>query len=323
MMPLAQDSPASPGDFTSDENRAYFAKYVTDMVEFERGRVRGRYSLYGVADRLVVHLPSGAWRCGRQYGDDAVDFEMAVSGSDRETATAAVLRIVGRNGNGHHLVADRSANAEAPHGAAGADNDREREGASPTAEALAAPPKPVVLAPDVNKIPENFRAIPAWVGWRMVWVERKNEKPGRWTKVPIDIRTGGLAEADNPATWIDFQTAVANYQRLGCDGIGLCRTGDLVFVDLDGCLDADGGVLSCFSWAAKILAVLKGRAYVEISPSGRGIHAICRGKLPPGRRQFDEPDLDHTGFAFYDANRYFTFTGSRFQASGPIEEEEA
>jgi putative DNA primase/helicase len=192
-----------------------------------------------------------------------------------------------------------------------ANPDPHREGIS---QRPAMPPKPRILPPNVDEIPADLRNIPAWVGWRLV------QDDVRWTKEPVNIRTGGLAKSDNPATWVDFQTAVAGYKRLGCDGIGLCRTGDYLFIDLDGCLDANGKVLFSLTWAAKILPVLRGRAYAETSPSGTGIHAICRGKLPPGRRQFDEPGLDHTGFALYAANRFFTFTGHQLQASGPIED---
>jgi hypothetical protein len=104
----------------------------------------------------------------------------------------------------------------------------------------ATPPRPRILPPDVDEIPDELRAIPAWVGWRQVWVDGKDGKPGRWTKEPVNIRTGGLAESDNPATWVDFKTAAANYQRLNCDGIGLCLTDDWVGTDLDGVLDDDG-----------------------------------------------------------------------------------
>jgi putative DNA primase/helicase len=176
------------------------------------------------------------------------------------------------------------------------------------------PPKLAVIAPIVSAIPAELRDIRGWVGW---WWSVDDK--GRKTKKPANIRTGGLAENDNPATQVDFETALGGYKRWGCDGIGLCRTDDYVFIDLDGCLDANGKLLP-FPWVTKILGALKGRAYIERSVSGTGIHAICRGTLPPGARQFNEPGLEHTGFAFYDTNRYFTFTGCQLRASGPIED---
>jgi putative DNA primase/helicase len=128
-----------------------------------------------------------------------------------------------------------------------------------------------------------------------------------------------LAETDNPATWVNFETAVRTYLDYGCDGIGICRTADLIFGELDGVIDAEGHIRS-FPWAQKFLTAVRGRAYVESSPSGAGIHAICRGILPPGHRQFDEPGQIHTGFALYDSSRYFTITGHILKESGSIQD---
>jgi hypothetical protein len=172
--------------------------------------------------------------------------------------------------------------------------------------------KPAILPLDPVAIPTELRDISAWIGWKLV------QRDGRWSKEPVTIHNGALAETDNPATWCNFQTAVEGYKRLGCDGIGLCRNGDLVFLDLDGVLDSTGG-LKPFLWASKILSTVEGRAYIEKSPTGTGIHAICRGRLSEGRRQFDLPDAYHTGFAFYDRSRFFTFTGSVLPQSGAIQ----
>ena len=87
---------------------------------------------------------------------------------------------------------------------------------------------------------------------------------------------------------------------------------------MDGVVE-DGTVdLGPFSWAAKIVSVVAGRAYIEKSATGTGLHAVCRGTLPEGRRQFDEPALNHTGFAFYDRPKFFTFTGRVWPQSGAI-----
>src|SRR5262245_59435384 len=115
--------------------------------------------------------------------------------------------------------------------------------------------KPAILPLNADAIPHDLREIPAWVGYRLV------ERNGNWTKEPLNIRTGDLGKSDDQRTWSDFQTALAGYSRLGCDGIGLCRTGDLVFGDLDGVLDAAGN-LKPYPWAAKILLTMKGQAYI-------------------------------------------------------------
>jgi putative DNA primase/helicase len=177
---------------------------------------------------------------------------------------------------------------------------------------VAAPPaKPRVLELRQLNIPPELCKIDAWIGWKHILRE------GRWNKTPINLKTGALAKSDDPATWTSFKYALANYRRLGCDGIGLCRTEDLIFIDLDGVLDPAGNIRE-FPWAKPILETVKGRAYAERSVSGTGIHAVCRGTLPPGRREFDEPNLEHTGFGLYDTPRYFTFTGCVVPQSGPI-----
>jgi primase-polymerase (primpol)-like protein len=175
----------------------------------------------------------------------------------------------------------------------------------------AAPAKPALLRLNPANIPPELRAIPAWVGWRLVFEYR------RWMKKPIQIRTGNLAETDDPSTWCDFETTLQGYERLGCDGIGLCRTADFVFIDCDGVFDRDGHLLP-FTWAEQILSAISGRAYLEKSITGTGLHGIGRGTLPPGRRQFDDPGRTHTGYAFYDNNRFFTFSGAVLPSSGEL-----
>jgi hypothetical protein len=176
---------------------------------------------------------------------------------------------------------------------------------------IAMPSKPALLQLNPANIPAELCAIPAWVGWRLVFED------GHWTKKPIEIRTGNVAETNNPSTWTDFETAIRNYESLECDGIGLCRTADFVFIDCDGVFDRGGNLLP-FPWAEKILSAISGRAYLERSISGTGLHGIGRGTLPLGRRQFDDPSRMHTGYAFYDKNRFFTFSGNILPCSGDI-----
>jgi putative DNA primase/helicase len=174
-----------------------------------------------------------------------------------------------------------------------------------------APIRPKLLQLNPANMPAELRAVPGWVGWRLVFEKR------RWTKKPIDIKAGALAETDNPETWCDFESALQNYERRGCDGIGLCRTADFIFIDCDGVFDRNDNLLP-LPWTEKILSAISGRAYVEKSITGTGLHVIARGTLPPGRRQFEDPNSVHTGYAFYDKNWYFTFSGNVQPSSGDI-----
>jgi len=92
------------------------------------------------------------------------------------------------------------------------------------------PPRPAILPPLVASISAELRRPRAWVAWRLAL------RDGRRTKEPINPVTGTLTKTDDSSTWADFPTAVGDYKRLDCGGIGLCRTDDYLFINLDGCL---------------------------------------------------------------------------------------
>lgn len=179
---------------------------------------------------------------------------------------------------------------------------------------IKAPSRPRVLQVSPEGIPEELRVIPAWVCWILEW------RKGIWAKVPVSCRTGRAAQIDDPASRTTFQDAYDTFQRDKYDGIGLCRTGDLVFIDVDGCRDPDTGAIADWPWVAGILNSVAGRAYVEVSLSGTGIHGVARGGLPNGRRQWNDRTRNHVGFALYDRTRYFAFTGHVLPETGPIQD---
>ncbi len=156
---------------------------------------------------------------------------------------------------------------------------------------------PRALAVKPEYIPAELRGLPRWVGWK--WLEAD----GRWTKPPIDPKTGRYAKPNDPATWGTFEQACRAYRNgAGLAGIGLAFAGDgLVGVDLDGCRDPQTGGLA--DWAAEIVRRLS--SYTEVSPSGTGVKIFCRGELPaPGtNKPYGWP------VEIYQAGRYFTLTG--------------
>jgi putative DNA primase/helicase len=161
-------------------------------------------------------------------------------------------------------------------------------------------------APEVFKIPVEFRSLRQWVLWKY---ELRGDT---WTKIPYQPSKPSLkAKADVPDTWGSFDLAWEAYQTGDFDGIGFEFSADDEFfgVDVDKCLSEQGEILE---WAAPILESLR-TTYGEISPSGRGIKFIARGKLPmdTGTRR---PGMgDGSGaLELYDHGRFFTLTGQRF-----------
>lgn len=140
----------------------------------------------------------------------------------------------------------------------------------------------------VEVVPAPLREADRWVCWDGF-------------KRPIDPATGGLASVTDPSTWGTWEVARRRSERVGFvlgTGIGC--------VDLDDCLDADGRPNA----AATDLLEFYAGSYVEVSPSGRGLHIW--GAAPPMRgfrRSWKGQSVE-----FYSRDRYITVTGNVFQS---------
>ena len=149
-----------------------------------------------------------------------------------------------------------------------------------------------------EQIPQELKALPNWICWDAV----PDEKRGKIKKVPINALTDGGAMSNNPSTWCDFDTAVKASEKHS--GIGFMFGGCPYFgVDIDGKeeeLEAyqrgeNGNIISEF------ISTLQ--SYAEISQSGKGIHIICKGHLPPQGRRKGNVEM-------YETGRFFVMTGN-------------
>jgi hypothetical protein len=160
--------------------------------------------------------------------------------------------------------------------------------------------RPPTLPVNPDGIPAELKALPQWVCWR--WVRRD----GKWTKVPVNPRTGKNARPNDPATAADFDTALKRC-RLQPDryaGLGFLFTPSDPYtgVDLDDARDPETGDID--PWAAELLAALDG--YAEVSPSGTGAKVIVRAVKPAGRCQ---GRYQGHKVEVYDRGRFFALTG--------------
>ena len=146
----------------------------------------------------------------------------------------------------------------------------------------------------------KLTALPQWVCWRL---EPNPEEPSRPKKMPYDPRSGQRAKANDPTTWGTFSQAVAAFERNPSkyNGIGFefAAGGGLVGVDFDGCRDPETGTIDTWvlDWVQRL------GTYTEVSQSGRGLHCIGQGALPPGGRKKGSTEL-------YDEGRFFALTGN-------------
>lgn len=164
--------------------------------------------------------------------------------------------------------------------------------------------------PQTSHVPQELRALPNWICWKAVPQPRPDD-PDHFGKIPINPLTGGAAASNDPATWTDFDTAVKASERYS--GIGFMFGNSPFFgVDIDGIepeirefLDGGDGIVSEFVHALQ--------SYAELSPSGKGIHIICRGTLPKGARRRGNVEM-------YDSGRFFTVTGNSFGGYASVAE---
>ncbi len=144
-----------------------------------------------------------------------------------------------------------------------------------------------------------FENIPEELRHRRQWLVWKYEKRGdNMAKIPYIAGGVGKALTTDMMTWRPFDEAVAALRTGRYDGLGfVLSSGDpYAGIDLDNCRNPKTGVLE--EWAAEIIRGLGG--YAEVSPSGKGVHVIVRGKAPNKRRGRVEA---------YSSERYFTITG--------------
>jgi primase-polymerase (primpol)-like protein len=155
-------------------------------------------------------------------------------------------------------------------------------------------------------IPDELKSYAQWVAFRF----GPRKENGKLDKIPINPSDGAAASVSAPATWATFSEAVrASRSR---DGIGFVFTATDPYcgIDLDGCRDPQTGQLA--DWAWEIVQRLD--SYTEASPSGTGVHVICKAKFPGGGGKRGQVEM-------YEAGRFFTMTGEHVGGTRPTIED--
>ena len=170
-------------------------------------------------------------------------------------------------------------------------------------------------------IPEILKNFPNWLAYG------PDPESGR-PKCPLMIRDRTRrASSRKASTWTDWATAEKFLKKYGGEeGVGVgfvfTREAGLVYVDLDDALNEAGELRS---WCRQYVEPLAGKAYMEVSPSGRGLHIIARGALrggvAGGKRNFPEAASGGLGaggsgkprvpeVALFSEGKYTTVTGT-------------
>lgn len=162
-----------------------------------------------------------------------------------------------------------------------------------------------------SAIPQELKDYKNWVCWQ-AYPDPKSHSG--ISKKPVNPKTGGLAQSNNPDAWSDFETAVRQSGKYS--GIGFMFSNSPFFgVDLDDMPNdiedyQNGGADNIISEFVNTL-----QSYTEFSQSKTGVHIICKGTLPEGRRKAKN---DSGGFEMYENGRFFVVTGNYCSEYGYI-----
>ncbi|MER7794893.1 DNA primase [Streptomyces sp. NPDC097640] len=141
--------------------------------------------------------------------------------------------------------------------------------------------------------------VPSAMTRRRQWVRRANRK------VPLSVT--GLkvrpASSTDPETWASYSAATRSTAGVGL-GFVLSSVDRLVCIDLDHAL-LEGELRP---WARRIVDSVPA-TYIEVSPSGTGLHIWGFGSVGRGRRmRHGEASVE-----VYDRGRYITVTREPFE----------
>jgi hypothetical protein len=147
----------------------------------------------------------------------------------------------------------------------------------------------------LQNIPEELKQYNQWVCWK--YEDRGEGKP---TKLPYNPNNGTLANVNESYTWSSFDIAKLALKTYDYSGIGFILTDNdpFAFIDLDDAKSDEERLLQ-----SQIFDNFE--SYSEISPSGSGLHIICKGSLPKGKRK--------QSVELYTNQRYMTVTGDVYR----------
>ena len=117
----------------------------------------------------------------------------------------------------------------------------------------------------LDNLPDTVKRYGLFCDWRLT-PRPGSDKPA---KVPYDPKTGQPAKPGDLGTFGSYAEAMAALSTGNYTGIGIAVVGQLVAVDIDGCVDAEGNLSEM---AKDIITTLSG--YTEYSPSGTGIRVL-------------------------------------------------
>ena len=157
---------------------------------------------------------------------------------------------------------------------------------------------------NINNIPKELTKLKQWCVFKIQPPRKEGQHKG---KIPINPITGKGASSNDSSTWCSFETASnALKQNNNYDGVGFFFNNDYIGIDVDDIPEEiekfkhnPTNPNSLIYWLNGLIA----HSYLEVSQSGKGIHAIVKGKYPF--------DTNRRGsYEIYGKERFFALTGN-------------
>ena len=149
-----------------------------------------------------------------------------------------------------------------------------------------------------HRLARRGLVLPVELTSRARWIRRTA------SKIPLQA-DGRTASSMNPFTWTDYEDAASSTAGVG---LGFVLNGDgVVCLDVDHCVT--DGVPDV--WVRGLLSDVAG-TYVELSPSGTGLHIWGTASLSFGGRVVS---YGPGSVEIYGSGRYLTVTGSALNSS--------
>lgn len=153
----------------------------------------------------------------------------------------------------------------------------------------------------IDNLPTELKKAKQWCVYTIVPPKKDGQHKG---KIPINPVTSKGASSTDPNTWVDFKTAVKfadNY-----DGLGFFFNDDYIGIDIDDIPEEieafkqnPANTSNLINWLNSLI----NHSYLEVSQSGKGIHAIVKGKYPFSNNRYKNYEI-------YGKGRFFALTGN-------------
>lgn len=150
-------------------------------------------------------------------------------------------------------------------------------------------------------IPEELRNLKQWGLFHLKYVPERHKN----TKIPLNAYDGTLGKSNDPSTWAEFDTALRALDKFdNADGLAFYFANGYVGLDIDNINnDLQDYLAGVPETLVSKFKKFTSDTYMEVSQSGKGIHAIFKGKIPGKRRR-------KANYEMYESGRFFALTGN-------------